>query len=69
MKTKSKAQIESLINVYERSIGMWSDVSLYGPPTKTVHYHQLYNPETREETLRYDLKRLYELREELESEE
>ena len=54
--TKANARI--MIKTYEQNIAQFSDISLYGPPTRHMHYMQLYSGETREEMLRIDLERL-----------
>jgi hypothetical protein len=47
-----------MIEVYEWAIAQFSDISLYGPPTRHVYYLQLYAGETREAMMKADLDRL-----------
>ena len=48
---------KTMIETYDWAIDQLSDISLYGPPTRHVHYLQLYGIETREHTLRTDIER------------
>ena len=48
---------KTMIKTYDWSIDQLADISLYGPPTRHVHYWSLHAGETREEALRTDLER------------
>lgn len=48
---------KTMIETYDWAIDQLSDISLYGPPTKHVHYWSLHGGETREHALRTDLER------------
>lgn len=51
------ANAKTMIKTYDWSIDQLTDISLYGPPTRHIHYWSLYGGETREEALRTDLER------------
>ena len=53
----TRANAKAMISTYDWAIAQFSDVSLYGPPTRHVYYMQLYGGETREEMMRGDLAR------------
>lgn len=58
MKIPTRVTALNMISVYEWSLAQWSDISLYGPPTRHQYYTQKLDPESREQRMRADCERL-----------